>query len=97
MKNLKVQLVGMQYRKNECYLAQEKVNKTKKWIFNLQKEPDNEFDSNAVRVNLHNIHIGYVEADKSKEVTDMLDTYPNVVVEKIETLDNRIYLTLETK
>lgn len=70
-KKMTIGVVGMYYRTN---FAKEIIpTLSVKDKISLKKEPQNEYDSFAVKVMYARTHLGYVPAKLSKDVTDLID------------------------
>ncbi|EOI9075135.1 HIRAN domain-containing protein, partial [Streptococcus pyogenes] len=39
----------------------------------LEREPNNEFDKNAIKVLINNIHVGYIPKKKAKKIAKLID------------------------
>lgn len=78
---------GLNYRSVDEQLSASKLNIGDALI--LEKEPDNKFDEYAIKALTNNkIHIGYVERDYSKEVSNNLPKLEKCVVSKIDSSRN---------
>lgn len=77
---------GLQYRDEEAQEAAEDLEEGDTLL--LEREPENEHDSYAVKVlTTDNHHIGYVEATKAKRISNNMDKLIECKIKKISSYD----------
>lgn len=77
---------GLQYRDEDAQDAAHELDVND--VLELEEEPDNEYDLYALKVlTVDGEHIGYVEATKSKRITENLDKLIECKVKKISEYD----------
>lgn len=82
---------GLQYRDEEAQDAAYSLEEGDDLV--LEKEPDNEYDKNAIKVlTIDGYHIGYVEGTKSKRISQNLDKISSCHIKKITQTETDLYI-----
>ncbi|QKG77401.1 HIRAN domain-containing protein [Streptococcus canis] len=58
--------------KNDDYFNPQRYEYYTQMVY-LEREPNNEFDKNAIKVLINNIHVGYIPKKKAKKIAKLID------------------------
>ncbi|WP_332058360.1 HIRAN domain-containing protein [Streptococcus canis] len=58
--------------KNDGYFNPQRYEYYTQMVY-LEREPNNEFDKNAIKVLINNIHVGYIPKKKAKKIAKLID------------------------
>ena len=86
-----VRVVGMHFRGDYAKAAVENMEPPLE--LELEREPENAFDSMAIKVNYNGQHIGYVERGQAAFISPWMDQGHKFtcVVERLETVKNNLH------
>lgn len=71
-------VAGVTFRQDNVQQAYEEYLKDKELVVDLVPDPDNEFNSDAVKVLINNIHVGYIPNRDLKKYYSYLNLYDYV-------------------
>lgn len=89
-----VKVVGMHFRERDGVPAKQIVaNMVPPLTLDLEREPENPYDANAIKVICNEKHIGYIEAGQAMWIAPRLDRGDQLVcrVERLETVGRNLH------
>lgn len=83
--------VGMKYRNGHNFSISDSGK------ISLEREPDNKYDKNAIKIMLNSKHIAYVAKDYNIKMNKILNKYSNINVKFIKSYPASACLCIEYK
>lgn len=83
-KKVELNIAGITFRREAFDRVTEEHNPLKDFEVALEREPDNQYDANAIKVLVDGIHLGYIPATSALGLAPVMDNGVNIGAEMVE-------------